>query len=57
MQNTQINPSIPAAGSMDAGMTEGTMGRLGNFTKQIDNYTTGLKPPKVTKTDITADIK
>lgn len=57
MQNTQINPSSPAAGNMEANMTEGTMGRLANFNAGVDGYKTALTPPEPMKTDITSDIK
>lgn len=57
MQNTQINPSIPSAGSVDANMTEGSMGRLANFNAGVDGFKTKLNPPKVSKTDITSDVK
>lgn len=57
MQNTQINPTTPAAGSVDAGMTEGSMGRMANFNTGVNGAKTTLTPPKVTKTDITSDIR
>lgn len=57
MQNTQINPTTPAVGNVDANMTEGSMGRMGNFNAGVNGAKTNINPPKVTKTDITGDIK
>ena len=58
MQNTQISiNSSPTVGNVDSGMTEGSMGRLGNFNEGVNGNKTTLKPPKATKADITSDIK
>lgn len=57
MQNTQVSTSTPSASSVDSNMTEGLMGRLGNFNAGMNGYKTALTPPEPMKTDITADIK
>lgn len=57
MLNTQINPSTPTVANVGSTMTEGSMGRMANFNAGVDGAKTTLNPPKVSKTDITSDIK
>ena len=57
MQNTQINPSIPAAGSVDSNMTESSMGRLGNFNTGVNGYTPSVASTIPTKPVIKSRIK
>lgn len=58
MLNTQVSASpTPTASNVDAGSTEGTMGRMANFNAGVDGNKSTLKPPKATKADITSDIK
>ena len=57
MQNTQINADSAPATNVDAGATEGNIGRMGNFNAGVNGSKTSLTPPPVTKTDITSNIK
>lgn len=58
MQNTQIGISdAPAASSMSPNMTEGSMGKLANFNAGLNGSKINLTAPRLTKTDITSDIK
>lgn len=57
MQNTQISLSTPSASNVDANMTEGAMGRLGNFNAGVNGSKTALTPPTVTKTSVTSRVE
>jgi hypothetical protein len=56
MMNTQISSTAtPSVSNVDSGMTEGSMGRVANFTAGVNGA--ALKTQSPTKAPVTSEVK